>query len=393
MFLDEARLAARIRHPNVVPTLDVVATGGELFLVMEYVPGESIARLSRALRERQQTFPLRILSAVMAGVLHGLQRGTRGEGRTRASALHRPSRHVPPERPRRHRRRRAHPRLRRREGGRPHADDARRADQGQALVHAARAAARRAREPPVGHLRRRRHALGARLGPASLRPATTRASSFTKVLQGNGRGAEQGADARARDEADHPATARSRASSRSDTVILRRALDGILPIASPPRARWRSTSSGSCRRRPGRTSRTGWSTSRTTSSTRAPRWSRRSRAAPRTARPSPASGHVQSVLSAAATISPGQGREPGVGPCRSGGAARRRRRSRRWLPRRTESRISTRTLALSRPPPRVSYASVQADPPVTQPSSISRRDREHVPSGRGSQPTRPASGR
>lgn len=72
MFLDEARLAARIRHPNVVPTLDVVATGGELFLVMDYVPGESIARLSRALRERQQTLPPRILSATMAGVLHGL---------------------------------------------------------------------------------------------------------------------------------------------------------------------------------------------------------------------------------------------------------------------------------------------------------------------------------
>ena len=72
MFLDEARLAARIRHPNVVPTLDVVATAGELFLVMEYVPGESVARLSRALRERKQTIPLRILCTIMAGVLHGL---------------------------------------------------------------------------------------------------------------------------------------------------------------------------------------------------------------------------------------------------------------------------------------------------------------------------------
>src|ERR1035438_8876770 len=30
MFLDEARLAARIRHPNVIGTLDVVATSGEL---------------------------------------------------------------------------------------------------------------------------------------------------------------------------------------------------------------------------------------------------------------------------------------------------------------------------------------------------------------------------
>src|SRR5947207_12148120 len=42
-FLDEARIAARIRHPNVVPTLDVVATSGELFLVMEYIQGESLS--------------------------------------------------------------------------------------------------------------------------------------------------------------------------------------------------------------------------------------------------------------------------------------------------------------------------------------------------------------
>ncbi len=72
MFHDEARVAARIRHPNVVPTLDVVSADGELFLVMDYVPGESIARLSRAVRERRETFPLRVLAAVVAGVLHGL---------------------------------------------------------------------------------------------------------------------------------------------------------------------------------------------------------------------------------------------------------------------------------------------------------------------------------
>ncbi len=41
MFLDEARLAARIRHPNVIGTLDVVALAGELFLVMEYVHAAS----------------------------------------------------------------------------------------------------------------------------------------------------------------------------------------------------------------------------------------------------------------------------------------------------------------------------------------------------------------
>jgi serine/threonine-protein kinase len=72
MFLDEARLAARIRHPNVIGILDVVALQGELFLVMEYVPGESLARLWRATHERGQTIPLPIVSAALVGVLDGL---------------------------------------------------------------------------------------------------------------------------------------------------------------------------------------------------------------------------------------------------------------------------------------------------------------------------------
>jgi len=72
MFLDEARLAARIRHPNVVPTLDVVATQGELFLVMDYVQGESLSRLIRAARERGHRIPPRIVSSILTGALHGL---------------------------------------------------------------------------------------------------------------------------------------------------------------------------------------------------------------------------------------------------------------------------------------------------------------------------------
>ncbi len=72
MFLDEARLAARIRHPNVVPTLDVVATQGELFLVMDYVQGESLSKLIRAARERKERVPVKFLGAIMGGSLHGL---------------------------------------------------------------------------------------------------------------------------------------------------------------------------------------------------------------------------------------------------------------------------------------------------------------------------------
>jgi eukaryotic-like serine/threonine-protein kinase len=72
MFLDEARLAARIRHPNVVQTLDVVALDGELFLVMDYVQGESLVRLVRATAAAAQTFPLDVLSGILCGALHGL---------------------------------------------------------------------------------------------------------------------------------------------------------------------------------------------------------------------------------------------------------------------------------------------------------------------------------
>ena len=64
MFSDEARLAARIVHPNVVPMLDVVSLEGELLLVMEYVEGEPLARLLRAADERGQKIPLRVAAAI-----------------------------------------------------------------------------------------------------------------------------------------------------------------------------------------------------------------------------------------------------------------------------------------------------------------------------------------
>ena len=72
MFLDEARLAARIRHPNVIGTLDVVALSGELFLVMEYVHGESLFRLMKTARDSAKPIPLPIASAILVGVLDGL---------------------------------------------------------------------------------------------------------------------------------------------------------------------------------------------------------------------------------------------------------------------------------------------------------------------------------
>ncbi len=72
MFLDEARLAARIQHPNVVSVLDVVASEGELFLVMDYVHGESLSRLLKLASKASVAVPRRIFVTVLVSVLSGL---------------------------------------------------------------------------------------------------------------------------------------------------------------------------------------------------------------------------------------------------------------------------------------------------------------------------------
>jgi serine/threonine-protein kinase len=72
MVLDEARLTARIRHPNVVSVLDVVAADGELLLVMDYVHGESLARLLNSARRVNRPIPLEVTSAIVSSALHGV---------------------------------------------------------------------------------------------------------------------------------------------------------------------------------------------------------------------------------------------------------------------------------------------------------------------------------
>ncbi len=72
MFIDEARLAARIRHPNVVLTLDVVREEDEVFLVMEYVEGASLLEVLKRLAERGQKIPLDIAVRVVCDCLRGL---------------------------------------------------------------------------------------------------------------------------------------------------------------------------------------------------------------------------------------------------------------------------------------------------------------------------------
>ena len=73
MLLNEARLAARVRHPNVVATLDVVASKGDVLLVLDYVEGEALSTLCRAqAKEKRDLVPIPIAVGIMQDVLHGL---------------------------------------------------------------------------------------------------------------------------------------------------------------------------------------------------------------------------------------------------------------------------------------------------------------------------------
>jgi serine/threonine protein kinase len=72
MFLDEARLASRIRHPNVVPIVDLVASDDEVLLVMEYIAGVPLDDLLERLRARGERAPLRFALRMLSDALHGL---------------------------------------------------------------------------------------------------------------------------------------------------------------------------------------------------------------------------------------------------------------------------------------------------------------------------------
>ncbi len=72
MFLDEARIAARIRHPNVADLDDLGEDGDTLYMVIEWIDGDSWSRLDRAVRKSGQEFPLSLLLRMAADACAGL---------------------------------------------------------------------------------------------------------------------------------------------------------------------------------------------------------------------------------------------------------------------------------------------------------------------------------
>ncbi len=72
MFLDEARLAAGIHHPNVVPILEVGASERGYYLVMEYIEGDTLARLLARAATTGGKIPPEISIRILLDMLHGL---------------------------------------------------------------------------------------------------------------------------------------------------------------------------------------------------------------------------------------------------------------------------------------------------------------------------------
>jgi len=83
MFLDEASLASKVRHPNAVEILDLGEQDGVLFLAMEWIDGVPLNQLMKAAKQRggvPTTVGTRIVMQASAG-LHAAHELTDGKGK------------------------------------------------------------------------------------------------------------------------------------------------------------------------------------------------------------------------------------------------------------------------------------------------------------------------
>jgi eukaryotic-like serine/threonine-protein kinase len=72
MFLSEGRLAMRVHHPNVVETLDLGEVDGLVYLVMEWVDGESLSTLMKASEKVSDPLSLPMAIHICARAARGL---------------------------------------------------------------------------------------------------------------------------------------------------------------------------------------------------------------------------------------------------------------------------------------------------------------------------------
>ena len=91
MFLEEARLAALISHPNVVQIYDVGESEGDFYIAMEYIDGPSVGVLTRRARQSKIPVPPLIAAEIVAQSCDGLHAAheLRDEGGVPLGLVHR----------------------------------------------------------------------------------------------------------------------------------------------------------------------------------------------------------------------------------------------------------------------------------------------------------------
>jgi serine/threonine-protein kinase len=72
MFLDEARLAARLNHPNIVQTNEIGCDDEQYFMAMEYLEGQPLNRVRNRLKRQPGAFTLCMHLRIVCDVLSGL---------------------------------------------------------------------------------------------------------------------------------------------------------------------------------------------------------------------------------------------------------------------------------------------------------------------------------
>ncbi len=72
MFHDEARISALLQHQNLVQMFEMGSIDGMEFISMEYLHGEDVRSVYRALRERGQSLPMDVAFSIATGVAAGL---------------------------------------------------------------------------------------------------------------------------------------------------------------------------------------------------------------------------------------------------------------------------------------------------------------------------------
>ncbi len=73
MFLDEARLAAQLQHPNIAQVYDIGKLGDSYFFTMEYVHGETVRSLLHRSHALRKPIPIACVLTIVAGAAAGLQ--------------------------------------------------------------------------------------------------------------------------------------------------------------------------------------------------------------------------------------------------------------------------------------------------------------------------------